>query len=233
MESTNLIVVLSLAFSLGMLHALDADHIMAVSALMTNQSNRRRNLGFCLRWAAGHGAVLLLIGIALVTFGYHLPEAVGKHSELIVGVMLVAIGCYLLSKLIRRKAHLHFHRHDGIPAHSHWHVHEKSNTRASIKASHKHDHAAVIVGVLHGLAGSAPLLALIPVSMMQSPAKGILYILIFSLGVILSMLIFGGLFGHIMKLTQRRGEQATKYLRLFTAAGSIVIGATIIRSVLA
>jgi len=232
MESTNLIVILSLAFSLGMLHALDADHIMTVSALMTNQSDRSKNLGFCLHWAAGHGTVLLFIGIALLIFGYHLPDAVGRHSELIVGGMLVVIGCYLLFNLISRKAHIHIHRHDGMSAYTHWHVHKKAGLQTNIKPSHNHEHAAVIVGILHGLAGSAPLLALIPVSMMQSPVNGFLYLLIFSLGVIFSMLIFSGLFGQVMKLTQRQGKQATQYLRLFTAAGSIIIGATIIRSVL-
>ena len=229
MESVNLIVLMSLAFGLGMLHALDADHILAVSGLMVERKHRRSNVAFCLRWALGHGGVLVLLGVAIFLFGMHLPESFSQYAELAVGIVLVVIGVLLLLHLYRLNAHLHFHHHDGMPLHAHWHVHDQSRTASN--TNHHQDHAAILVGVLHGLAGSAPLLVLIPVSTMESPLYGVAYLLVFSVGVLCAMLLFAGVFGYLQAFAQKQGERAMKLLRLLTGTGAIVCGIVLIRGV--
>ena len=229
MESTNLILLMSLAFGLGMLHALDADHIMAVSGLMVGQQRRRRNFAFCLRWAVGHGLVLVLIGTAIFIFGMHLPDSVSQYAELFVGLILVLLGGVLLLNLYRSRVHLHFHHHDGLPLHAHWHVHEKSGTHSN--KNHHHDHAAVFIGVIHGLAGSAPLLVLVPVSSLQSPLYGVIYLLLFSFGVLAAMLLFGGIFVYLQDFMQKQGERAIRVLRLITGSAAIITGVLVIRGV--
>jgi nickel/cobalt exporter len=229
MDLSNLILIMSLAFGLGMLHALDADHIMAVSGLMVGQQRLRRNIAFCLRWALGHGLVLLLVGTALFIFGKQLPDSISQYAELLVGVILVLLGGVLLLNLYRLRAHLHFHHHDGIPLHAHWHVHKKSEVHAN--RNHHQGHAALFIGVVHGLAGSAPLLVLVPVSAMQSPLYGVIYLLLFSVGVLVAMLLFGGVFGYLQGFMLRQGERAIKFLRLVTGSAAIITGVLVIRSV--
>ena len=176
--------LLFLTFSLGMLHALDADHIIAVTSLSSmrqdpddNQQagnkkfNRKQSLIFCSRWALGHGGALMIIGTAVLFLGMAIPEHLSQLAESLVGVVLVLLGAYVLWDMRRKNAHLHFHQHDGVQNHAHWHSHKKAE-HSSIKATHHHSHAPGFVGVLHGTAVSAPLLALLPVAQMSSPWIG-------------------------------------------------------------
>lgn len=217
--------VLSLAFGLGMLHALDADHIMAVSGLAARRPGLRSSLRFCARWALGHGAILLVIGSAVLLLGMAIPETLSNIAELLVGAILIAIGGWVLWDLSRRRAHLHFHRHDQLPQHAHWHTHQAHHRDAHAGDPHQHGHSAVLVGILHGTAGSAPLLALLPLSAMgHSPWQGLAYLLLFGSGVIVSMLMFGGLLGGAFHWLARWGQQGVRLLRSTVALSSIGFG---------
>ncbi len=160
---SNLPAVLTLAFGLGMLHALDADHIMAVSTLASTRSGRQRALAFCARWAIGHGLTLLTIGAAVLLLGMAIPARLSADAESLVGVVLVLIGAWVLWDLWRRRVHLHFHAHEGAITHAHWHLDQPGAARRG-EHGHAHGHGAVLVGVMHGTAGSAPLLALLPMA---------------------------------------------------------------------
>ena len=163
MDSSNTLTILSLAFGLGLLHALDADHIMAVSGLAARRPSLRNSLRFCARWAIGHGLTLLLIGGAVLLLGMAIPEQFSALAEAFIGVVLIVIGIWILWDLLRSRAHLHFHDHDDLPRHAHWHAHH-SHSIPHNTDTHQHQHSAVLVGILHGAAGSAPLLALIPLA---------------------------------------------------------------------
>ena len=187
--------VLFLAFGLGMLHALDADHIIAVSGLSSMNvssaqdgahKNKRQSLMFCARWAIGHSMALMIIGSAVIFLGMAIPEQLSNMAESLVGVVLIFLGVYVLWDMKRQHAHLHFHQHDGMSDHAHWHSHQQTK-KVHSSDPHKHTHAPVFVGVLHGIAGSAPLLALLPVAKMSSPWVGFSYLLLFGFSVFLSM----------------------------------------------
>ena len=150
--------ILSLAFGLGLMHALDADHIMAVSGLSVRKPGLSQCMRFGLRWAVGHGLSLLIIGSGVLILGMAIPESLSQTAESLVGFVLIGIGLWVIFELVSRRAHIHFHQHDGIPRHAHWHVHTEHPIPISSHngATHRHEHSAVLVGMLHGTAGSAP-----------------------------------------------------------------------------
>lgn len=221
--------VLLLAFGLGMLHALDADHVMAVTGLSCQKPDKKASVLFCARWALGHGAVLMFIGTLVLFLGMAIPEGLSSYAENLVGVVLILIGAYVLSDILRQRAHLHFHRHDSLPQHAHWHSHKHGMSEHQ-KDSHRHKHAPVFVGVLHGTAGSAPLLALLPLSQLSSPWLGMTYLFLFGLGVFLAMLVFGGVIGQMFGWMKRWGNQAITSLRIGVSLISIAYGTKLVLS---
>lgn len=195
---------LLVGFGLGFMHALDADHVMAVSTLANQKPSRRRTLWFSLHWALGHGGVLLCCGLILFGLGITIPEGFQHIAEMLVGVVLIVLGISFFWKFRQLNVQLRTHRHDNVE-HTHWVVGEHgddalkpsttviNNTAANkteIKKNHQY-HQPVMIGMLHGLAGSAPLLALIPAVTSGELGIAISYLLIFSVGVALSMLAFG------------------------------------------
>ncbi|MHB8474432.1 MAG: urease accessory protein UreH domain-containing protein [Gammaproteobacteria bacterium] len=213
--------VLTLAFGLGLMHALDADHIMAVSGLASARPGRRRALAFCARWAIGHGLTLLSIGAAVLLLGLAIPVRLSAYAESLVGVVLMLIGTWVLWDLWRRRVHLHYHTHVGQPPHLHW------QTRSGTTPA-RHGHGAVLVGVMHGTAGSAPLLALIPIAQHVSPWFGLAYLLVFGIGVLTTMLLFGGLIGVLFDRLARHGQRLFSVTRGLVALSSIGFGVALL-----
>ena len=232
MDLTHISLIIGLAFGLGMLHALDADHIMAVSGLIANQRSMKDTLRFCLRWAIGHGSVLVFVGILAFAVGWVLPASMSHYADAGVGVILIMIGSVVLVNLYRRRIHIHFHEHDALPVHAHWHSHHSHEMTEHARQPHHHGHSAMLVGMLHGLAGSAPLLALIPMAMLKSPMLGFVYLLIFSVGVLLSMLLFGGMLSLLLKVVERFAERLLIWIRALTGIGAIVLGGMMLKSFL-
>jgi len=223
MENTDLLTLISLAFGLGILHALDADHIMTVSGLASTRVSLRNSLQFCFRWAAGHGISLLIIGSCVYLLGMAIPHGLSHYAESVVGVMLIVIGLWIIWELKIKNTHLHFHRHDGLPDHAHWHVHDHKHNQHN-NDPHIHKHNAVLVGVLHGTAGSAPLLVLLPLAKLGSPAYALAYLVVFSMGVFITMIIFGGFIGGVYQWLSKLGAGFVKTLRIIVAASSIGFG---------
>lgn len=227
-EST--LALLGLGFGLGLLHALDADHIMAVSALAsgsssnnnaknkTSQRSRGKTLFFCLQWAIGHGGILLLLGSLVIFAGVSIPEFVSYYAEKAVGFILVALGFWIFWQFYQKKLQLQVHSHNGMT-----HVH-LANTSSNGQNKARHDHRPVLVGITHGLAGSAPVLALVPVAQAGQSWFGLVYVAMFSAGVVLTMVIFGLLFNTLQSTLENYSRRLFDYSRLFLATLSISFG---------
>jgi nickel/cobalt exporter len=230
-EDGGLAALLLLGFGLGLVHALDADHVMAVSALASLRPGLRTSLSFAARWALGHGGFLLAVGAVAFALGVAVPPAFSRTAETAVGILMVGLGSLVLFDLRRRRAHLHYHQHDGLPPHAHWHTHGEGAVSAHAGDPHRHRHGAVLVGALHGAAGSAPLLALVPAVAQGSAAVGLAYLLCFGVGVFASMLVFGGLFGALVERALRSGRVwPLRAVQSGSAVGAIAVGALLIRS---
>ncbi len=179
-----LLSLLGLGLLLGLEHALDADHVVAVSTLVSQTKSVKRSSLFGIFWGMGHTTTLFLVGLVILIFKLAIPPRMALSFEFIVGMMLVLLGVDVLRKLLRGNVHIHQHEHEGGVTHSHFHSHAD----ATAPDHHHHHHRSFLVGLVHGLAGSSALMLLV-LSTVDSVWAGILFILVFGLGTILGMLI--------------------------------------------
>lgn len=216
---------LVVAFALGLVHALDADHVMALSVFATRDRDAVAGARAGLHWSLGHGLVLLAVGLVFILVGRSLPESIAAITERGVGVVMIGLGLSVFASFVRRRAHLHFHRHDGLRPHAHWHAHSHAHHAERTPApSHQHEHGALLVGALHGLAGSAPILVVLPVAY-ASPGLAFAYLVVFGLGVATAMAVVSGLLGHAAgRLALQGNGRGWRWLRGVGAAGSVALG---------
>jgi ABC-type nickel/cobalt efflux system permease component RcnA len=227
--------ILLLGLLLGMRHALDADHLAAVATLFT----RSRSVGHAvlqgLAWGAGHTLTLLLFGGAVLVFGLALPERAALALELAVGVMLAGLGTDVLYRLWRERVHFHAHRHADGAAHFHAHSHQNEGPGHDSER-HEHGHGfplrALLVGMVHGMAGSAALI-LLSLEALRSPASGLVYIAVFGIGSIagmaaLSVVIALPLRLTFRRLTSRRLDRAHGGLSALVGLGTVLLGCYVV-----
>lgn len=191
---------LAIAFGLGIVHAFDADHVTAVSVLATRGDGAGAGMRAGLRWSVGHGVALLLAGTGVLALGHVLPDAWSRIAERAVGLAMIGLGVYVAREVVRPRGHLHLHAHDGLLPHAHWHAHwhghVESHAPPVTRPRHGHDHGALFVGALHGLAGVAPVLVWLPMAQV-SLAMAATALVLFGAGVALAMAIVSGFVGHV------------------------------------
>jgi cytochrome c biogenesis protein CcdA len=181
--------ILGLGFLLGMQHALEADHIAAVSSIAARRSEVGDIVRHGLTWGLGHTLTLFVFAGAAIVLGHAIPEHVARPIETAVGIMLIGLGAHVLWRLWRDRVHFHAHRHGNGTLHIHAHSHA-GETVPHAQAAHAHAHGfrwrTLLVGLMHGMAGSAALLVL-TVSQASSPAIGLGYVALFGIGSMIGM----------------------------------------------
>ena len=181
--------ILGFGFLLGMQHALEADHIAAVSSIAARRANLGDIVKHGLTWGLGHTITLFVFAGAAILLGHAIPEHVSGPLETAVGIMLVGLGAHVLWRLWRDRVHFHQHRHGDGAEHFHLHSHA-ADPAPHARSSHAHAHGfrwrTLLVGLMHGMAGSAALLVL-AVTQAASPADGLLYVLLFGVGSMVGM----------------------------------------------
>ena len=224
--------VLGLGFLLGMQHALEADHIAAVSSIAARRSDVRDIVKHGLTWGLGHTLTLFAFAGAAILLGKAIPETLARPIETAVGVMLIGLGAHVLWRLWRDRVHFHAHRHgDGA---SHIHVHSHAGESAPHRISpHQHAHGfrwrSLLVGLMHGMAGSAALLVL-AVSQVANPAAGMAYVLLFGVGSMLGMGALSVVIAVPLAVSARWLTWANRGLQAAVGAITIAIGAMTIYS---
>ena len=212
--------VLSTGFLLGFVHALDADHVMAVSALSNQKPKPLKTLRYSANWALGHGGVLMSAGVLLLLMGWHIPEWLSHAAELSVGLLLIFLGVVCAYQLRRRQLTVHHHNDTGV-THMHWHGAEGHTEETGESKSR---HAPIMVGVVHGLAGSAPALAVIPAVIEGQVTAALGYLLVFSIGVMLAMTLFGLGLGWVQKNLRQHNLWWFNASQYAIATASVVLG---------
>ena len=186
------LIALTTALMLGCLHALEVDHMVAVTTFVSRRPTTAAALRFGLHWGLGHSAAVLAAGGVLLLTGLRLPSRLDAWGECLVGLMLAALGAWALASA--RKLHLHSAEEHG--GHTHLHLHGQGGPHhhdhgPSSPADQPHEHGAVtLVGLLHGLAGTSGVVALVPVTMMDRVALGVGYLTCFGVGVTAGMALF-------------------------------------------
>jgi sulfite exporter TauE/SafE len=187
----SLLSILALGFVLGIKHAIEPDHVIAVSTLASQTKKLWRSSLAGVFWGIGHTATLFIIGIILLAMKGEIPEKWAMSLEFLVGIMLVYLG--ITTILSFKNIHLHEHEHDG-DLHKHVHSHDNGDHH------HKHQHKNVsylksmFIGLIHGLAGSGAMV-LLTMSTVNTAWEGAVYILIFGAGTIVGMLFFTTIIG--------------------------------------
>lgn len=190
-----LLAALALGVVLGLRHSLDPDHVVAVSTIVSQYRNPLRSFWVGVSWGLGHTTTLLIIGVVIIALRLTIPDRLALLLEFFVGVMLVALGAQVVYGFIKKKVHQHSHDHKEED-HLHFHSHAQAQEKAQAEKVEHHSDTGVgkpflrkksyVVGLVHGVAGSAALTLLVLASI-DSPWAGLVYILLFGLGSILSM----------------------------------------------
>src|SRR4051812_44167601 len=131
--------ILGLGFLLGMQHALEADHIAAVSSIAARRSEFSDIVKHGLTWGLGHTCTLFIFAGLAILLGHAIPDHVARPIEAAVGVMLIGLGAHVLWRLWRDRVHFHAHRHGDGLAHLHLHSHA-GETTAHARSAHAHVH---------------------------------------------------------------------------------------------
>ncbi len=218
--------ILTFGFILGLKHAVEADHLAAVSTIVAERKNILSSTIIGGFWGVGHTISLVIVGALVIFLKLQISESVEAKLEAIVGGMLVLLGLNALRKLWQKdKIHVHTHEHTG---HKHVHIHghedeKKEETHHFLRFSPR----AIAIGMVHGLAGSAGLMLLI-VPTISSPMLALSYILIFGVGSIGGMMLMSLLIGLPLHLTAGRFEALNKSILGLAGVFSLVLGFFII-----
>ena len=200
---------------LGAVHSFAPDHLAAIGVFVSRRPQWRRAFAIGARWGVGHSVVILLIGGLLVLTGWRFPATLAPWVERIVGVTLVAVGVAALVRALR--VHGHRHRHDGI---EHWHLHSHRRSEAH---DHVH-HAALGMGMLHGLAGTGALVIALPLAATQSVPLALGYLITFGIGTTLAMALFGVAAGWAVRGAGHPSPRLVRATSSVAALASVVVG---------
>jgi sulfite exporter TauE/SafE len=224
MNSVTTISLLAFGFVLGLKHAVDADHLAAVSTIA---SERRSLLSSSLvgaLWGVGHTFSLIAAGVIVIFLHLEISNRVSQILEFCVGLMLVFLGLNTLRRIARgAKLHMHVHEHGG-KLHAHPHVH--NHGQKDLPHTHhglRFGTRPLFIGIVHGMAGSAALMLLVLQSI-SSPLVAFIYIIVFGVGSIGGMMIMSTLFAIPARLTVTSFQRANFALRCLAGLFSLSFG---------
>ncbi len=216
----NPLVLLFVGFVLGVKHAFEADHLVAVSTMISKHKHPLKAALVGTFWGAGHTLTLFVVGLLVLLFKLQISENLSRGFSASVGIMLILLGLFNLFRK-REEIHSHVHTHQG-KEHSHLHVHQSS------KKLHSH-HKSFLVGIVHGLDGSGALMLLV-LSTIHSTTQGLFYILIFGMGSIIGMSGISLILGVPIHYGSQRIPNLDRYLQVLTGIVGIVFGSFLLFS---
>ncbi len=192
------------AFLLGSTHAFGPDHVAAVTMFALRRPGPRGALEFGVRWAAGHGLVVFVVGAVLALVGARLPASAAALAEVAVGLTLVVMGVWALVRA--RGLARHVHAFDPVAA--------SGTTR----------HAPAAIGMLHGLAGNGAVIALVPIAAAGATAHAFGFLVTFAAGTTLAMAAYAAVAGVVLQRSMMPSERAARRIARLAGGITILIG---------
>ncbi len=211
-----LLAVLALGFALGLRHATDADHVVAVTTLVSRERSPRAAIALGALWGLGHSLTLLVVGGAIVVFGLVVPPRLGLSMELSVAVMLIILGTLNLTGAGERlrQGTSHAHAHPGP---------EPVSFTTSALGVLRRGSRSVLIGVVHGLAGSAAV-ALLVLTTLDQASWALAYLAVFGVGTVAGMMLITATMALPIKLAMERFSSAERVMARATGALSLAFG---------
>jgi len=197
------LLTLATALVAGFAHAIAPDHVAAVTTFVSRRPRAREAAGFGLRWGMGHSAAILVLGSVLIALDLRVSGRLAAGLEFGVGAMLLCLGLWLLWSVVHEQAH---------------------RVAGNAAPARPHSHATAWVGVAHGLAGTAPLVAALAATTSGSAGAAVAYLLLFGVGTTAAMALYALAAGLLFGRAGRRGPRVAGALRAATALGSAAIG---------
>jgi ABC-type nickel/cobalt efflux system permease component RcnA len=252
-----LLSIIALGFFLGMRHATDPDHVIAVTTIVSRQRSIRHAALIGILWGLGHTITIFLVGSAIILFGVVIPPKLGLTMELSVGLMLILLGVLNLTGFTRWITETFTPQAPDAPGHPHVHSHAHTHQQGDFVHAHphhhepeKHGHAEdatpvgwmdrifgqlglyqavrpLAVGLVHGLAGSAAV-ALLVLTTIRDPRWAIAYLLVFGVGTIAGMMLITAAIALPFKYSQSRFARLNRGLAVASGIISIAFGIFIV-----
>lgn len=242
---TTTLSIIAFGFVLGMRHAMDGDHVIAVSTIVSHERSFRKAAYIGVLWGVGHTVTVMIAGGVIIVFDLAIPEQAGMTLELFVAIMLIILGAVSLKRTIgginhsftkeTPELHSHVHAH-GDYAHDHLHGHtvESHGHREDAIPTARIDRwfggtrgyamvRPLVVGIVHGLAGSAAL-ALLLLPVIKDSLFAILYLFVFGVGTIAGMIMATAAIAVPFAYTATRSSGFNKALRFATSIISLGFG---------
>ncbi len=224
-----MIEILLMGLLLGMRHALESDHVAAVASLVTRSPSLADSIRLGSLWGLGHTVTLFVFGAAVMLLDHMIPARMALMLEFAVGIMLVALGIDVLRRCMRERVHWHLHRHEDGTLHMHAHSHAGDE-------GHLHAHPphfplrALLVGIMHGMAGSAALIVL-TLQSVHSLSTGLIYIALFGAGSIFGMAALSVALTLPLRHVASRHSNLLGYLQLGIGSATLLLGAGMMVSI--
>jgi high-affinity nickel-transport protein len=237
--------ILAVGFFLGMRHATDPDHVIAVTTIVSNQRNSMRAAMIGAFWGVGHTLTIFVVGAGIILFNLVIPVRVGLSMELSVAVMLIILGVWNVAGFLRavpvpgvpvaaeKVVHTHSHSHgEFVHNHPHTHAHEsQSDSRDHVpvdwmdrvfgRVSAYQYVRPLVVGIVHGLAGSAAV-ALLVLTTIRNVHWAVAYLLIFGVGTIAGMMLITMSIASAFTMMGKGRQKFSR--RLALASGLLSLG---------
>ena len=225
--------ILGLGFLVGMQHALEADHVAAVSSIAARRSEVADIVRHGLTWGLGHTLTLFVFAGAAILLGHAIPDQISQPLEATVGIMLVGLGAHLLWRLWRDRVHFHWHSHGDDIDHLHLHSHVPDAVPHA-RSEHAHTHGfrwrSLLIGLMHGLAGSAALIVL-AATQVGTTLEGVLYVLLFGIGSMVGMGALSAVIAVPLVVTAHRLTWVNRALQVVVGLVTAAIGLSTVYAV--
>ncbi len=231
--------LLLLGFLIGIRHAVEADHIAAVASLSARTNGIKDSIRQGVAWGLGHTITLFVFGSIALLVDSIIPGPFAAALEFAVGVMLIILGTDVLIRLYRKRIHFHVHGHNGGVQHLHAHSHDNAagDDVPHKHSPHLHQHVngfprrALLVGLMHGMAGSAALI-LLTMQTVNSPMMGLAYMACFGIGSIAGMAVLSAIIAVPLWYSAKRHTLLFNGLSITVAVITVGIGATMVANYL-
>ena len=243
--------IMAVGFFLGMRHATDPDHVIAVSTIVSRQPKLGRAALIGAFWGLGHTLTIFLVGTAIILFNVAIPARVGLSMELCVGLMLIVLGAFNVISFIRALPDAPAPNSEGDATHSHPHshgdyVHDHRHSHHPEAHPHTADHTPVAwldrvlgksgwyqhirplaIGIVHGLAGSAAV-ALLVLATIRNPQWAIAYLLVFGVGTIAGMMVITMSLASAIKAVGARSRNVSRRVAMASGVLSLAFGCLVV-----
>jgi ABC-type nickel/cobalt efflux system permease component RcnA len=242
----NFLSIIAVGFFLGMRHATDPDHVIAVTTIVSRQRNLLKAALTGIFWGIGHTFTIFVVGTAIILFDVVIPARIGLSMELSVGFMLIVLGVINIASFMRTSRTIAPNPEESDAVHSHHHVHGDyvhNHPHGHTPETHSHNHQTpltwldrlfgkiglyqqlrpLVVGIVHGLAGSAAV-ALLILTTIRNPRWAVVYLLVFGAGTVGGMMLITMSIASAFRFFGKKNERFSHWLGFASGLLSLAFG---------